>query len=164
EEPPGTRIDLDLSVAMFDAAWRHVATCDDASLLIGERAAVHSGDQTSAAPPLGASEFIDLDVDRLRALGVRHAVMMVLSYDTVPFERLSYGFAGVMRSPADGEPPEPRAAAQRFDLHGWSAITVPFALDLEARRASWLDVHITGFGALHAAGGYRAALAHLGRD
>jgi hypothetical protein len=164
EEPPGARVDLDLSVAMFDAAWRHVATCDDASPEVGDRAAVHSGDQTSAPPPLGASEFIDLDVDRLRALGVRHAVMVVLSYDAVPFERLNHGFAGVMPGPAVGEPFEPRTAAQRFDLHGWSAITVPLALDLEARRVSWLDVHITGVGALHAVGGYRAALAHLGRD
>src|SRR4051812_9441622 len=58
EEPPGARVDLDLSVAMFDAAWRHVATCDDAGPEVGERAAVHSGDQTSAPPPLGASEFV----------------------------------------------------------------------------------------------------------
>ena len=164
EEPADARVDLDLSVALFDATWRHVATCDDASPLIGERAAVHSGDQTSAAPPSGASEFIDLDVDRLHALGVRHAVMAVVSYDAVPFERLTHGFAGVMPGPADGEPFEPRTAAQRFDLHGWSAITVPLALDLETRRVSWLDVHITGVGALHAVGGYRAALAHLGRD
>ncbi|HEX3476921.1 MAG TPA: MXAN_6230/SCO0854 family RING domain-containing protein [Kofleriaceae bacterium] len=164
EEPPGARIDLDLSAALFDAAWRHVATCDDASPQIGERAAVHSGDQISAPPPLGASEFIDLDVDRLRGLGVRHAVMVVLSYDAVPFERLSHGFAGATPAPAEGEPFEPRAVAQRFDLHGWSAITVPLALDLEAGRVSWLDVHITGVGALQAVGGYRAALAHLGRD
>ncbi len=164
EEPPGARVDLDLSAALFDAAWRHVATCDDASPQVGDRAALHSGDQISAPPPLGASEFIDLDVDRLGALGVRHAVMVVLSYDAVPFERLSHGFAGATPAPAEGEPFDPRTAAQRFDLHGWSAITVPLALDLESRRVSWLDVHITGFGALQAVGGYRAALAHLGRD
>lgn len=164
EEPAGTRVDLDLSVAMFDAAWRHVATCDEANLVIGEGTVLHSGDQTSAPSPLGASEFVDIDLARLRALGARHAVMVVLSYDAVPFERLSRGFAGVMPRPADAERFEPRAAAQRFDLHGWSAITVPLAIDLEARRVRWLDVHITGFGALHAVGGYRAALAHIGRD
>jgi hypothetical protein len=82
----------------------------------------------------------------------------------VPFERLSHGFAGVIPGPTAGEPFKPRTAAQRFDLHGWSAITVPLVLDLETRRVSWLDVHITGIGALQAVGGYRAALAHLGRD
>jgi hypothetical protein len=37
-------------------------------------------------------------------------------------------------------------------------------IDLETRRVRWLDVHIAGQGALGEAGGYRAALAHLGRD
>lgn len=163
EDSPGIRADLDLSVALFDAAWRHVATCDDTGLVVGDRAAVHSGDATAAPAPLGATEFVDLDVARLRALGARHAIMVVLSYDAVPFERLSHGFAGVALQP-DGEPFDPRAIAQRFDLHGWSAITVPLAVDLDERRARWLDVHITGHGALHAVGGYRAALAHIGRD
>jgi hypothetical protein len=164
EEPPGTRIDLDLSVALFDEAWRHVATCDDTHLVVGDRAVVHSGDLIAAPPPLGASEFVDIDLPRLRALGARHAVMVVFSYDAIPFERLSHGFAGVMPRPPDDAPFDPRSVTQRFDLRGWSAITVPLAIDLDARRMRWLDVHITGHGALHAVGGYRAALAHIGRD
>ncbi|HEY0990623.1 MAG TPA: hypothetical protein VGD80_26405, partial [Kofleriaceae bacterium] len=45
-----------------------------------------------------------------------------------------------------------------------SVITGPLAIDLDARRLRWLDVHITAHGALQAVGGYRAALAHIGRD
>jgi hypothetical protein len=164
EEPAGTRVDLDLSVAMFDDAWRHVATCDFANLVVGDRVAIHSGDLTSAAPPLGASEFVDLDIDRLRALGARHAVMVVFSYDSIPFDQLTHGFAGLMIRPRDGEPFDPRAVAQRFDLRGRSVITVPLVIDLEMRRLRWLDVHVAGYGALHQVGGYRAALAHIGRD
>ncbi|HEX7839905.1 MAG TPA: hypothetical protein VF469_20655, partial [Kofleriaceae bacterium] len=164
EEVSGTRVDLDLSVAMFDAAWRHVATCDDTHLVAGDRAAVHSGDCTSAPPPLGGSELVDLDLDRLRALGARHAVMVVFSYHAIPFDRLGHGFVGLTPRPRDAEPFDPRAIAPRFDLHGRSAITVPLAIDLEARRVRWLDVHIAGRGALAEVGGYRAALAHLGRD
>lgn len=164
EEVSGTRVDLDLSVAMFDAAWRHVATCDDAQLVAGDRAAVHSGDCTSAPPPLGASELVDLDLDRLRALGAHHAVMVVFSHDAIPFDRLGHGFVGLTPRPRAPEPFDPRAIAPRFDLHGRSAIAVPLAIDLEARRVRWLDVHIAGQGALAEVGGYRAALAHLGRD
>jgi hypothetical protein len=69
-----------------------------------------------------------------------------------------------MISPQDGELFDPRAAWQRFDLHGRAVITVPLVIDLEARRLRWLDVHITGHGELHRVGGYRAALAHIGRD
>jgi hypothetical protein len=164
EESSGMGVDLDLSVAMFDAAWRHVATCDLDHVVVGDRAAVHSGDLTAAPPPAGASEFVDLELDRLRALGARHAVMAVFSHNSIPFDQLTYGFAGLMVRPRDGAPFDPRAAAQRFDLRGKSMINVPLVIDLEAQRLRWLDVHITGHGALRRVGGYRAALAHLGRD
>ncbi|HEY0479338.1 MAG TPA: MXAN_6230/SCO0854 family RING domain-containing protein [Kofleriaceae bacterium] len=164
EEVTGTQVDLDLSAVMFDAAWRHVATCDDANLVIGDGIAVHSGDQTAAPSPLGASEFVDLDVERLCALGARHAVVVVFSYHAIPFDRLSQGFVGLAPAPRDGQAFDPRAASPRFDLHGRSAITVPLVIDLEARRVRWLDVHIPGRGALAEVGGYHAALAHLGRD
>jgi hypothetical protein len=164
QEPATTRVDLDLSLALFDDTWRHVATCDLDNLVIGDRVAIHSGDVTSAPPPLGASEFVDLDVERLRALGARHAVMVVFSASATPFDQLTHGFAGLMISPQGGEPFDPRAAWQRFELHGRAVITVPLVIDLEARRLRWLDVHITGHGELHRAGGYRAALAHIGRD
>jgi hypothetical protein len=164
EEPPGVEVDLDLSVAMFDENWRHVGTCDFTNLVVGgfARAAVHSGDLTSAPPPLGASEFIDLHVEKLYALGARHLVMCVFSYNSVPFDRLPHGFAGLMISPADTF--EPRAVAQRFDLRGASLVTIPLSLDLGERRLRWLDVHVRERGDMHQVGGYRAALAHVARD
>jgi hypothetical protein len=90
--------------------------------------------------------------------------MTVFSYNAIPFDRLSQGFAGLMVRPVDGEPFEPRTARPRFDLHGRPAITVPLVIDLETRRLRWLDVHIAGQGELREVGGSRAALAHLGRD
>ena len=164
EEPPGERVDLDLSVALFDADWRHVATCDYTSLVAGERAAVHSGDLMSAPPPLGATELVDLDLGKLRTMNARHAVIVVFSYNSIPFDRLTFGFAGVMVRPAEGQPFDPRAVVQRFDLAGQSVVTVPLTIDLETERLRWVDVHISGRGAMHEVGGYRAALAHVGRD
>ena len=56
QEPPYQRVDLDLSVGC-SIIWNHVGTCDFTNLVVGgdRRAAVHSGDLTSAPPPLGAS-------------------------------------------------------------------------------------------------------------
>jgi hypothetical protein len=71
ETAGGPRVDLDLSVAFYNQAWRHVATCDYTSLRVD--GAVHSGDLTSAPPPGGSSEFVDLDVDELAAAGARYA-------------------------------------------------------------------------------------------
>jgi hypothetical protein len=165
EEPGGTRVDLDLSVALYDAAWRHVGTCDFTNLVVGAaRAAIHSGDLTSAPAPLGASEFVDLQLDALRALGARHAVMVVFSYNAVSFDQLTHGFAGLMVRPPEGTHFDPRSVAQRFDLRGRSVITVPLTIDLEARSLRWLDVHVQGHDRMHQVGGYRAALAHIGRD
>ena len=162
EQPPEQDVDLDLSVAFYDASWRHVATCDFTNLVVRDRAAVHSGDLTDAPPPLGASEFVDLDLAALAALNVAHAVMVVFSYNSVPFDRLPYGFAGVMLAPEATF--DPRAVAQRFDLSGASVITLPLTIDLATRRLRWIDVHLPGHHELHHVGGYRAALAHAGRD
>jgi hypothetical protein len=164
EEPTSLPIDLDLSVAMFDADWRHIGSCDAKNLVVGDRAAVHSGDVTSAAAPLGASEFVDLHLERLAMLGAKHLVMAVFAYNNVPFHRLTHGFAGLMVAPEDGQYFDPRAVMQRFDMRGQSLLTVPLAIDLSERRLRWLDVHIREQDELHAVGGYRAALAHIGRD
>ncbi|HET7502121.1 MAG TPA: MXAN_6230/SCO0854 family RING domain-containing protein [Kofleriaceae bacterium] len=164
QEPATARADLDLSLVLFDDAWRHVATCDLERLVVGDRAAVHSGDRTAAPAPIGASELIDLDVERLRGLGVRHAVMVVSSESAVPFDQLIHGFAGLTIAPQGGELFDPRAVVPRFDLHGRSVSTVPLVIDLEAGRLRCLDVHIRDHRDLRRAGGYRAALAHIGRD
>ena len=157
--PAGVRADLDLSVVLFDRAWRHVATCDAATLVVGDRAVVHSGDRTSAPLPLGASEFVDLDAARLHALGARHAVMVVRPKRQTPFDRRTRGFVGLTRP---GSAPD--TVDHRFDLRIASAISVPLVIDLAARRLRWIDIRVPDHGALHQAGGYRAALAHLGRD
>jgi len=164
EQPANRRVDLDLSVALFDAGWRHVGTCDFTNLVVGDRAAVHSGDLTDAPAPLGASEFVDLDLAALEAMGAAHAVMVVFSYNSVPFDRLPYGFAGLMIAPAGDAPFDPRAVAQRFDLSGASVITLPLTIELATRRLRWIDVHLPAQHSLHHVGGYRAALAHAGRD
>jgi hypothetical protein len=164
EEPLGTNVDLDLSVEMFDAQWRHVVSCDLQTPVVDQRVVVHSGDLRSAPPPLGASEFVDLDLERLPLLGVRYAMMVVSSFNAIPPDQLTYRFAGIMIRPRDGDPFDPRTAAQRFDLHGKSAISVPLVIDLETRRLRWLDAQISGPTALRKVGGYRAALAHIGRD
>ncbi|MGE0400276.1 MAG: MXAN_6230/SCO0854 family RING domain-containing protein [Kofleriaceae bacterium] len=163
EEPAQTRVDLDLSIALYDESWRHVGTCDYTNLRIGD-AAIHSGDLTSAPPPLGASELVDLDLAQLAKLGARYLVMVVFSFNSVAFEKLPFGFAGLMVSPAEGVHFDPRAVTQRFDLVGRSVIVVPLTIDLAARRLRWIDAHVTSQSQFNAVGGKRVALAHLGKD
>jgi hypothetical protein len=143
----GQRVDLDLSLAVYDHAWTHVATCDYTRLRAP--GAVHSGDLTSAPPPLGSSEFIDLDTVAMLAAGARYAVVTIMSYNGVAFTGMAEAFAGFMLradEPAAGEVFDARAVEQRFDLTGPGRVTMPFVVDLQRRTLRWLDVnaHVTG--------------------
>ncbi len=141
ENAGGPRVDLDLSASFHAADWAHVGKCDYTSLTFP--GAVHSGDLTSAPPPLGASEFIDLDLDLLGESGVRYVVAAVLSFNNVPFTDMAEAFAGFMLRadrPDVGPVFDPRSVEQRFDLTGPGKVTVPFVVDIAERTMRWLDV------------------------
>lgn len=143
------RVDLDLSVAVYDAAWHLVGTCDYTHLRLP--GATHSGDFTSAPAPRGASEFIDLDVDTLAQAGGRYAVMSVLSYNDVPFTNMAEAFAGFMvRDEGARGHFDARTVEQRFDLTGPGKVTIPFVVDLHERTMRWLDVAARVTGINHA--------------
>jgi hypothetical protein len=155
------RVDLDLSVSAYDSEWWFVGQCDYTHLRLGD-GATHSGDLTSAPPPLGASEFVDLHFDELERLGARHLVLVVFSYNDVAFDDMADAFAGFMAAPAAAVPFDPAAVLQRFDLRGKARIAIPMVVDLERRTMLWTDVNLTAHGRLHSVGGYRAGLALLG--
>lgn len=164
ESPTSGRTDLDLSAAMFDAEWQHVGVCDYTHLRYAGNAAVHSGDLQDAPPPLGASEFLDLDLERLGAAGVRYVVAVVYSYNNVPFGDLAEAFAGLMLrdQPADRGPVfDPRSVEQRFDLTGSSRACVPLLIDVQTRTMRWLDVVKGVTGTHHAVWRHAHALATL---
>lgn len=164
-EPANVRVDLDLSVALYDDAWRMQGQCDYTELRAVDGAAQHSGDLTSAPAPLGASEFVDLDLPKLKAAGVRHAVLLVFAYNNVAFDAMTDAFAGFMSNRTrEGEIFDPRTVEQRFDLQGNAKIAIPAILDLEADELLWADVNLPAALRFHSVAGYRATLAHLGND
>jgi len=158
-QPEAVRVDLDLSVALFDERWRFIGLCDYTNLRLDGDAAVHSGDLTSAPEPLGASEFVDLDVPALRAVGGRYVVPVVFSFTGVPFHHLVRGFAGFMETPEGLF--EPLAVRQRFDLTGPGKIHVPLVADLWSRTMRWADLNATAFGRFHNVARHGEQLARL---
>ncbi|MDT0453476.1 MXAN_6230/SCO0854 family RING domain-containing protein [Streptomyces hesseae] len=167
-EPEGTRVDLDLSVAFFDEDWRAIGLCDYTRLRYRGDAAVHSGDLTSAPPPDGATEYVDLDLTALAEAGARYAVPVVFSFNDVPFDELPDAFAGFMTvsGPAEARDAsyDPRAVRQRFDLAGESRICAPMIVDLADGRALWTDVHLPGDSGVHDLGRHGDVLGALARD
>jgi hypothetical protein len=146
-EPRGRRIDLDLSVAVFDEEWAFVGLCDYTRLRFDEDALVHSGDLTSAPGPDGSTEFVDVDLRAVRRVGGRYLLPVVFSYNDVPFEELERGFVGVMRQP--NALFDPAAVEERFDLAGPAKILLPFGVDLHAKELRWYDVNLGAAGYGH---------------
>ncbi|OKH92850.1 MXAN_6230/SCO0854 family RING domain-containing protein [Streptomyces uncialis] len=158
-------VDLDLSVAFYDARWEYLGLCDYTRLRFRD-AATHSGDLTSAPRPNGSSEYVDLDPVALGAAGVRYAVPVVFAYDNTPFDELADAFAGFMALPRVGRDArfDPRAVRQRFDLAGSSRILLPMLVDLERRTCLWTDVHLPASEGYHSVERHRWDLGRIGRD
>ncbi|WP_329107797.1 hypothetical protein OG792_05090 [Micromonospora sp. NBC_01699] len=161
-EPAGTRVDLDLSVAMYNGDGGFVGWCDYTRLRYGDRLALHSGDLTSAPAPLGASEFVDLNVAALRRQGIRYLTMVVFSYNDVPFDAMTDAFAGFMGDPGQGGSPfQSKAVEQRFDLTGSVKVATPLLVDLEEHRLRWVDAAMGGTGGEHSVARYSSTLGRL---
>ncbi|WP_457031306.1 MXAN_6230/SCO0854 family RING domain-containing protein [Kitasatospora sp. P5_F3] len=149
-QPQGVRVDLDLSVAFYDADWALTGLCDYTKLVYGARTAVHSGDFTSA--PNGATEFVDLDLAGLAAAGARYAVVVVFSYNDVAFDELPDAYTGFMTLSEPGRssgPLDPKHVTQRLDLAGAAKVAVPMIIDLAERHWTWTDLNLGGTGGLH---------------
>jgi hypothetical protein len=100
----------------------------------------HSGDVVDA--PLGASEFIDLDVERLGKLNARFIVASINSYTSQSFCDLPECFAGWMARDAagSGEIFEPSTVIDKIDIASESTICLPVIFDLQERQIIWADI------------------------
>jgi hypothetical protein len=162
-DPGETRVDLDLSVVLFDKAWRMAGLCDYTRLR-DERGAVHSGDLTSAPAPLGATEYLDLDLARLEAAGIAHVAPVVFSYNDVPFERMDDAFAGFSAPEPGGAQFDPARVALRFDLTAAARILMPMTVHLASRTMRWADLNLAAAGYGHNVHRYAGAIGRAGED
>ncbi|KUN18968.1 hypothetical protein AQJ23_37075 [Streptomyces antibioticus] len=168
-EPAKQRVDLDLSVAFYDAEWNFAGLCDYTSLVHEGRSAVHSGDLVSAPAPDGATEYVDLDLAALAERGVRYALPVVFSFNDIAFDELLDAFAGFMALPSAAEEDrnasyDPRTVRQRYDLVGDSRIHVPMLVDLDRRTFLWTDLHLPADEGFHSLYRHGADLGRVAQD
>jgi hypothetical protein len=132
------RTDIDLSAAMFDEDFGYKDVVSYYNLV--NYGGFHSGDIVDA--PQGASEFIDISVDRTLEMGVRYVVMTLTSYTQQPYRELPECFAGWMaRQHANsGEIYEPATVQDRLDITADTRIALPLVIDLLADRVIWCDM------------------------
>jgi hypothetical protein len=132
------RTDIDLSATMFDAEFNYVDIVSYYNLK--GYGGCHSGDIVDA--PNGASEFIDITLDRVRKQRVRYVVMTLTSYTQQPYCDLPECFAGwMMRTkPGSGEIYEPKTVRDRLDITANSRIAIPLIFDVAAGEVIWCDM------------------------
>ncbi|MER6472428.1 TerD family protein [Streptomyces collinus] len=136
------RTDYDLSALLLHADYSTDSWLSYTSLTaVGGR---HSGDITEA--PDGASEFIDLSLDRVRSTFI---VPQVNIYAGEGFEEVEESFFGFMLRDGEqkGRPFEPRTVRMKSELRGTGRVALPlvFQRTEDGRwRAKWLHLYLRG--------------------
>jgi hypothetical protein len=133
-----SRTDLDLSAVLYDDNLKYVDVVSYYNLR--NFGGHHSGDIVDA--PKGAAEFIDLDINRTIAGGVRYVVMSLNSFTEQPYCDLPECFAGWMgRTHANsGEIFEPRTLWDKVDVASNTRICIPAVIDLVGKNVLWTDI------------------------
>lgn len=136
------RTDYDLSALLLRSDYSTDSWLSYTSLTAvgGE----HSGDVTEA--PDGASEFINLSLDRVRSPVI---VPQVNIYAGESFEEVEESFFGFMLRDGEqkGRPFEPRTVRMKSELRGAGRVALPlvFRREEDGRwRAKWLHLHLKG--------------------
>lgn len=131
------RVDIDMSLGLMNSEFESSGTV--AYYNLRELGAHHSGDITNA--PNGASEFIDLDVDKALKAGHRYAYMVIHSYSHQSFAEIPELFAGFMgrTAPASGEIFEPKTVQDKMDITSDAQQGMVYIVDLQERVMIWVD-------------------------
>ena len=140
-EDRDTRVDLDLSA--FFVSEDFTRTEQIAYYNLRSKAAVHSGDLTSA--PDEAAEFIDVTLAEALRQGWRYVVMTVHSFSHHRLSEVPECWAGAMArgtDPQSGEVFEASTVMQRLDLVSPTFNATPFVIDLAERRLIWWDLPV----------------------
>lgn len=131
--------DQDLSACFIDESFSKVAHVAYTNMVLPY--SWHSGDITGAPAPNGASEFIDLDMQKALGAGIRYVLMDVRVYTAQVFLHHSVSFSGYMmlKDHTSGEVFEPRSVRSKFDMTSDTRSVVSCAFDLKERCMIWMD-------------------------
>jgi hypothetical protein len=134
------RIDIDLSVGIFDKEYQLIQQCAYYDLL--SMGMTHSGDITSA--PHGAAEYIDVDVEKLIQHTPRAAFVgqLISSFTSQKYSEIPECFAGWMEreQPTSGEIFEPSTVKNKIDITSESTQVLTFLYDINRKEYIWADL------------------------
>lgn len=132
------RIDLDLSAIFLNDNFDFINNITYYNVRIDD-IGYHSGDITSA--PEGASEFIDINIDKALDNGIRYVVPTIYNYTQQQLDNIPEAFSGFMMRDKvnNGEIFEPSTIQHSYDLNNGNTNNTPYIIDLKNREIVWLD-------------------------
>lgn len=138
-------VDLDLSAVLYDSNFNPISRVFYNSLRDISNGVVHSGDIRSAKK--GASEYIDIDLNKLKKNNVKYVSVMVNSYSATPYSELPECFVGFMEREDmnSGEIYEPKTVVNKADLTTNTTQVLPMILDIDKSEIVWCDLAITNY-------------------
>lgn len=136
------RVDIDLSIALCDENMKFIGFCGWNGSKHGD-GYVYSGDVQNGGPAdgEGRAEFIDIDIDKLKARGIAYVIPHVNSYTEQNFSTQPHTCFGVMKREDNdmGKNFEPAAVVNRFVLDYESTQASPYVIDLKNREILWMN-------------------------
>lgn len=140
----GMRTDNDLSMAMFTEKDGMIEPEGRLWYGGGHEAfgCYHSGDITNGGPEggKGVSEFIDLNLEKLREHNIKYVQFYVNVYSGLPFGEQNCLFGWQERSELDRSAQfDPRAVAQASALSTMARGMTPAILDVDKGEIIWID-------------------------
>lgn len=132
------RVDLDLSAIFLDNNFDFINDIAYYNVRIDD-IGYHSGDITSA--PEGASEFIDININKALDNGIRYVVPTIYNYTQQQLDNIPEAFSGFMMRDKvnNGEIFEPSTIQHSYDLNNGNTNNTPYIIDLKNREIVWLD-------------------------
>ncbi len=132
--------DLDLSVGLYDDKLKLVTHVSFTNLKDSPLNCCHSGDVRHRIGP--SAEYVDLDVQRCLAGGLRYGVVQVYNYNGRPMHTVKDCVFGLMERehPRANEVFVPKTVSNCMGLANEGTCVVVCVIDLRDRQYVWADV------------------------
>ena len=142
-----SRIDIDLSAAIFDENWNYMEHVSYTNLSSDKYEACHSGDITDGGSINGdgVTEFLDVDIDSVVKYGARYVVYQIYSYTGQKYSDMPHAMFGWMsrENVNSGEIYEPKTVEQKMNLTSQSTVCIPVIFDCVKREVVWCDMNLS---------------------
>lgn len=140
-----SRVDIDLSAAIYDENWNYVEHISYSRLRSGKMEAYHSGDITNGGSVngKGVAEFIDINVDEVAQNG-RYVAFQVYNFTGQKFSELSNCRFGWMEREDvnSGEIFEPSTVDMSVKVNAQGITAIPVIFDCKTKEFIWCDMNL----------------------